>query len=49
MSLVTVLHRLAPEPRLPRRYVGRHRAPEHMRYTAVARVGRRPSPTLPPA
>lgn len=26
-TVSTVLHRLAPEPRVPRRYVGRHRAP----------------------
>jgi hypothetical protein len=28
------------EPRHPRRYVGRHRAPGHIRYVAVAHVPR---------
>jgi hypothetical protein len=46
MPLPKLLNTLV-EPRLPRRYVGRHRAPEHMRYVAVARVSGQPA--LPPS
>jgi hypothetical protein len=46
MSLSKRINALV-EPHLPRRYVGRHRAPEHMRYVAVARVSARPSAPLP--